>query len=51
AFCRFYFFAFYVIQHDTDPGYRYTGLLDFLRHAAVSQSRLKTEETTQTEAR
>ncbi len=33
AFCRAYYFAFYVIQHYLDPGYRYAGLLDFLRYA------------------
>ena len=33
AFCRFYYFAFYVIQHYVDPGYRFAGLLDFLSYA------------------
>ena len=27
---RAYYFAFYVITHYIDPGYRYAGLLDFL---------------------
>ncbi|MGC4114472.1 MAG: hypothetical protein QM765_07645 [Myxococcales bacterium] len=31
AFCRFYFFAFYVIERWVDPGYRFTGLWDFAR--------------------
>lgn len=30
AFCRFYFFAFYVITHYVDPAYRFSGLCDFL---------------------
>ena len=33
AFCRFYYFAFYVIQHYVDPDYRFSGLLSFLRYA------------------
>jgi uncharacterized membrane-anchored protein len=32
AFCRFYYFAFYVIQHYMDPNYRYSGLLSFARY-------------------
>ena len=32
AFCRAYYFAFYVIQHWLDPGYRYSGLLAFARY-------------------
>ncbi|WP_153556979.1 hypothetical protein [Roseimaritima sediminicola] len=33
SFCRFYYFAFYVIQHYVDPGYRFAGLMDFARYA------------------
>ena len=29
SFCRFYYFAFYVIQHYVDPGYRFAGLWSF----------------------
>ena len=32
AFCRAYYFAFYVVQHYADPGYRFAGLLDFARY-------------------
>lgn len=32
AFCRAYYFAFYVIQHYVDPGYRFAGLFDFARY-------------------
>jgi hypothetical protein len=32
AFCRFYYFAFYVIQNYIDPGYRFSGLASFLRY-------------------
>jgi hypothetical protein len=33
AFCRFYYFAFYVIQHYVDSNYRFSGLLSFLHYA------------------
>jgi hypothetical protein len=29
SFCRFYYFAFYVIEHYVDPGYRFAGLWAF----------------------
>src|SRR3954468_8152474 len=29
CFCRFYYFAFYVIQQYVDPGYRFSGLWFF----------------------
>ena len=32
AFCRAYYFAFYVIEHWIDPGYRYSGLLSLARY-------------------
>jgi len=32
CFCRFYYFAFYVIQHYVDPGHRFSGLLSFARY-------------------
>jgi hypothetical protein len=32
SFCRFYYFAFYVIEHYVDPGYHFAGLGDFLRY-------------------
>jgi len=32
AFCRFYYFAFYVIEHYVDPTYKFTGLLSFARY-------------------
>ena len=32
AFCRFYYFAFYVIEHYVDPGYRFAGLIDFIKY-------------------
>jgi hypothetical protein len=29
SFCRFYYFAFYVIEHYVDSSYRFSGLLSF----------------------
>jgi hypothetical protein len=29
CFCRFYYFAFYVIEHYVDPNYRFSGLWSF----------------------
>jgi hypothetical protein len=29
SFCRFYYFAFYVIEHYVEPSYRFSGLLSF----------------------
>jgi hypothetical protein len=37
AFCRTYYFAFYVIEHYVDPGYRFSGLVSFLRYALRSK--------------
>ncbi len=33
AFCRAYYFAFYVIEHYADPGYRFAGLISFIGYA------------------
>ncbi|HTC92288.1 MAG TPA: hypothetical protein VK699_02410 [Terriglobales bacterium] len=29
CFCRFYYFAFYVIERYVDPSYRFSGILSF----------------------
>jgi hypothetical protein len=40
SFCRAYYFAFYVIEHYVDPGYRFAGLWSFVvylvRHGRAS---------------
>ncbi|HZQ34631.1 MAG TPA: hypothetical protein VFD32_01780 [Dehalococcoidia bacterium] len=33
CFARAYYFAFYVIEHYIDPGYRFAGLGSFVRYA------------------
>jgi len=32
SFCRFYYFAFYVIGQYVDPSHRFTGLLSFVQY-------------------
>jgi uncharacterized membrane protein YjjP (DUF1212 family) len=32
AFCRAYYFAFYVIEHYADPNYKFAGIGSFLRY-------------------
>ena len=32
SFCRAYYFAFYVIEHYVDPGYKFSGLGSFVRY-------------------
>ncbi|MGO8765383.1 MAG: hypothetical protein ACLQSR_09670 [Limisphaerales bacterium] len=31
SFCRFYYFAFYVIEKYVDPGYKFSGLISFAK--------------------
>jgi hypothetical protein len=47
CFARAYYFAFYVVEHYVDPGYRFAGLWSFLRYAwARRRSRSKPAEQT-----
>ncbi len=32
SFCRFYYFAFYVIEKYVDPAYKFSGLLSFAKY-------------------
>lgn len=32
SFCRFYYFAFYVLERYVDPGYKFSGLLSVLQY-------------------
>ena len=38
AFCRAYYFAFYVIERYVDPSYRFSGLISFLAYALRRRS-------------
>jgi hypothetical protein len=37
SFCRFYYFAFYVIEHYIDPQYRFAGLTSAMRYLIKQQ--------------
>ena len=43
SFCRFYYFAFYVIEHYIDPSFRFSGLFS-VGHYLLSQGRSKRNE-------
>jgi hypothetical protein len=42
AFCRWYYFAFYVIERYVDPSFKFAGLGSFLKYMARSTSRTRT---------
>lgn len=37
AFSRAYYFAFYVLQHYIDPGFRFAGLTSAIRHVMTKR--------------
>lgn len=37
CFCRFYYFAFYVIEKYVDPGYKFSGLWSFVCYLVRSR--------------
>ena len=37
CFCRFYYFAFYVIEHYVDSNYKFTGLWSFACYLCKSR--------------
>jgi hypothetical protein len=43
CFCRFYYFAFYVIERYVDPGYRFSGLWSFARYLVQGKRSDKTK--------
>ena len=38
CFARFYYFAFYVIEHYVDPGYKFAGLGSFVLYLVRKRS-------------
>jgi hypothetical protein len=44
CFARFYYFAFYVIEHYVDPGYRYAGLWSFVRYLLWRRASPRSED-------
>lgn len=43
AFARAYYFAFYVIEHYVDPGYRFAGLGSFVRYLITRRGDTKSK--------
>ena len=41
AFCRVYYFAFYVIEHYVDSEYKFSGLSSFLRYLATRRNAVR----------
>lgn len=39
SFCRFYYFAFYVIEHYVDSSYKFSGLASFFKYLWFRRSR------------
>lgn len=39
SFCRFYYFAFYVLERYVDPSFRFSGLLALVRHLIAAPRR------------
>jgi len=39
AFARFYYFAFYVLEHYADSDFRYSGILDLIRYLLAPKRR------------
>jgi hypothetical protein len=39
SFCRAYYFAFYVIEHYVDPGYKFAGLWSFARYLMTKRKK------------
>ena len=39
CFCRFYYFAFYVIERYVDPAFRFSGLWSFARYLFANRHR------------
>ena len=39
CFCRFYYFAFYVIEHYVDPGFHFSGLWSFVGYLWSKRNR------------
>jgi hypothetical protein len=37
SFCRFYYFAFYVIEKYVDPNYKFSGLISFAKYLLRSR--------------
>jgi hypothetical protein len=45
CFCRFYYFAFYVIEHYVDPSFRFSSLWSFARYLTQKRPQKKSSTT------
>jgi len=41
CFCRFYYFAFYVLERYVDPNYRFSGLLSLARYLIRAKPKIE----------
>ena len=46
SFCRFYYFAFYVIEKYVDPAYKFSGLIAFARWFFAAQRKRPSPQET-----
>jgi len=44
AFCRAYYFCFYVLQHYVDPTFRYAGIGDALKYVLIGKATARPKE-------
>ena len=44
AFCRAYYFCFYVMEHYADSNFRYAGLFDLFLHLSGFKKKRQTEQ-------
>jgi hypothetical protein len=42
SFCRFYYFAFYVIEHYVDPSYKFSGLVSLALYLVRKRTAART---------
>jgi hypothetical protein len=45
AFCRLYYFAFYVIERYIDPGFHFSGVIDALRYLMRTKDKNTTRKS------
>jgi hypothetical protein len=45
SFCRFYYFAFYVIEHYVDSTYRFSGIWDFFGYLLTKKGNHKRDRS------
>lgn len=46
GFCRAYYFAFYVVEHYVDPGFKFAGLGSFLAYMMRPRPQMRSRSNT-----